>query len=478
MASRNRDPDDDRSHSSADPAHRGVALQSARVLNNRAQHSLNNDLIEEVPEYTNAADHRSAGQSLTEFTVSYLQGHLRPQGLVLIIALSRAGTTSTSIPGSVFATPDAARLRSTPKIDALLRKPPSHSVIFDLTIEHTAMRVMASPIRRGDHVEGTLIAASNLTTLNNDLHSQMMLVTAEGVAALLAAVLGGYLLIRRVLRVIVTVTDTAEEITGGDLSRRLHYQGPNDEVGRLARTVDGMLDRLDTAFSSQRQLLADVSHQLRTPLTVIRGHLDILNRGAIGSEEAAASITMVIDELDQLSLMIDRMLLLGQALEHDFLLEETFSLPALLSDVFDAAVFLADRDWQLGAVPAVIVRADRTKLRSALLNLLDNAVKATHTGQRISLSAIADVDADLVIAVTDTGRGLDPSERDAVMARFGRSDTPRYRGSGLGLAIVKAVAAAHNGHLELDSARGRGCTVRIVLPATRIQPASTTAGAQ
>lgn len=148
------------------------------------------------------------------------------------------------------------------------------------------------------------------------------------------------------------VADAAEEITvSGDLSRRLHYEGPDDEVGRLSRTVDGMLDRLETVFRDRAELLADVSHQLRTPLTIVRGHLEVLSHSGYGDpEEVAETVALVIDELDQLALMVERMLLLGQALERDFLVEEPVELPALLDEVLEASRFLGERDWVLGPV--------------------------------------------------------------------------------------------------------------------------------
>lgn len=447
-----------------------VAFQSARIFSNRAQQALNTDLTEEVPEFNNAADHRPANQSLEAFTVSYLQTHLRPQGLELVVALRGApGSGGVAAPSTVFTTAGAQQLRQAPQVINWLANPPVATTITDVTVRDVHMRVLAAPIVRSGHDVGTLIAASDLTALNSDLRTQLLLVGGEGAAALLAAVFGGYLLIRRVLKVITKVTDTAEEIASGDLSRRLHVEGPDDEVGRLARTVDRMLDRLEASFNAQSELLADVSHQLRTPLTVIRGHLDVLNRGAMADpDDAAASVALVIDELDQLALMVDRMLLLGQALERDFLMEEAISLPVLLAEVFDASRFLAERDWQLGDVPDVVITGDRIKLRGALLNLVDNAVKATSPGDVIGLRASL-VDDEIIIEVRDAGRGMDAAEREVVLGRFARSRSAHYRGSGLGLAIVKAVVEAHGGSVRLDSAPGAGSTVQLRLPAARLQ---------
>lgn len=456
----------------------GVAFQTDRAFDRRIQHELNSDLAEEVPEYSNAADFRPPGQRLDLFTITYLRTHFRPQRHALLIALQRSPVSQAA----VLATPEAEPLRSAPLVLGWLRRPPPQPVLTDVTAAGRNFRVFVSPISLNGQRVGTLVAAADLSSLERNRRNQLRMVLIEALVALGAAVVGGWLLLRRLLRVISQVTGTAEEITSGDLSRRLNFTGPDDELGRLARTVDRMLDRLEAAFVAQRELLSDVSHQLRTPLTVVRGHLDVLSRtGYREPAEVAETVALVIDELDQLSLMIERLLLLGQSLEPDFLAEQPVALADLLTDVHEAARFLGDRSWELGPVPAVAIRADRTKLRGALLNLADNSVKATVPGQLIRLDAWL-ADDGVVLQVSDTGRGLSAAEREVVVGRFVRVGGTDYRGSGLGLAIVQAVARAHGGRLELDSEPGRGCSVRIILPAERIvaeQPAgaATPAGA-
>ena len=451
----------------------GITVQSNLAFEKRSRQELNVDLQEEVPEYQNAASVRPAGEPLAQFASAYLKAHDSTQHHMLLIALGGPGVDRS--PAQVFSTPTAAALRTAPQVQAWIRSPPAKRILTDVTIGPTRYRMMASPVVVNGVRQGTLFAAYNLALLNQSVRSQLLSVSGESAAALVLAILGGYLLLRRLLRMISRVTTTAQEIAEGDLSRRLNFQGPDDELGRLARTVDAMLDRLQAAFGAQRQLLADVSHQLRTPLTVIRGHLDVLNRSHTKDPaEVSESVALVIDELDQLALLVERLLLLGQALEQDFLMDAPIAVRNLLVDVLDAARFLGRRDWQLGAVPDAVVVGDRAKLRGALLNLVDNAVRATEPGQRVRLEAQQRPGGELILQVNDSGRGMASEDREEVLGRFVRTRSADYRGSGLGLPIARAVAEAHGGRLELTSTLGLGCSVRIVLPAwrvTRSQPA-------
>jgi two-component system, OmpR family, sensor kinase len=290
------------------------------------------------------------------------------------------------------------------------------------------------------------------------------LAEVQAAIALFATALSSFLLLRHLMRIVGRVTDTAEDIAAGDLQRRINYQGADDEVGRLATTFDTMTERLSAAMTSQSQLLSDVSHQLRTPLTVARGHLEVLLRAdTTDHAEVTDTVSLVVDELHQATILVDRLTMLGRALEPDFLDLQPVDVRAFMADLFDAVTVLADRYWELGNLPDRVVTADATKLRGAMLNLIDNAVKATEPGDTIALSASLQPDS-LLLTVSDTGRGIPLDIQDEVFDRFRRSRNPHQRGSGLGLAIVKAVAETHRGSCLLSSTPGGGCQVSILLP--------------
>jgi signal transduction histidine kinase len=272
------------------------------------------------------------------------------------------------------------------------------------------------------------------------------------------------------LRTVGRITTTASAIESGDLERRLGDQGTDDEVGQLAATFDSMLDRLEAAMTVQRRLLSDVSHQLRTPLTVARGHLEVLARQeSAGMDEVRETVAVVTEELDHMRSLVERLLLLGRALEPDFLQVERLDLRTYLSDLFDSARVLADRDWRLSDVPDVVLEVDAAKLRGALLNLVDNAIKATGVGDTIAISAfLAGAHGDVALAVDDSGPGIPDDQRERVLERFSRLGGADREGSGLGLAIVTAVAEAHGGTFELGQSDLGGCRCTISLPGTLV----------
>jgi signal transduction histidine kinase len=339
-----------------------------------------------------------------------------------------------------------------------------------MTVDGADTLLLASPIHQGGATVGTLLVTSNLFHLHADQRRVLVLGVGEALVALVAAVAGAYLLLRRLLRTVGSITDTAASIESGDLDRRLGDQGTDDEVGKLAATFDAMLDRLQAAMVVQRRLLSDVSHQLRTPLTVARGHLEVLARQSHADmTEVRDTVAVVVDELDHMRALVERLLLLGRALEPDFLQVERLDLRSFLSDLSESAQVLAPRDWVLAPVPDAELEVDVAKLRGALLNLVDNAVGATTPVDTIEVRAVqSPTDGSLTLSVEDSGPGIPDDQLPTVLARFGRMGSADRDGSGLGLAIVAAVAEAHGGTFALGRSALGGCRAAITLPAARV----------
>jgi two-component system OmpR family sensor kinase len=438
-----------------------IIYQSDRLITQRLNRALTSDLTDEIQEYAGSAAERPAGQSLTSYTASWLRS--RGQGRVRVLLDLYQPALGPGAAGLTMTTPGAGFISTLPHVGSWLILAPSHQTLVTDRVPNGTFRILAGPLDVGGRTVGTYVAVASTSTLNSDRRDQLALAVFEGVLALLAAIGGGYLLLRRALRTVNNLTKAAEEARKGDLTQRVAYAGPDDEVGRLARTMDEMLAQLDTSFTAQRRLLADVSHQLRTPLTVARGHLEVLARSQSHPDtEQSETITLVIDELTQMSLMAERLLLLGQALEPDFLLKEPIDLSTLLDEVYDAAQVMATRHWILKPAPDITFCGDPSKLRGALLNLIDNAVKATNEDGTIEIGA--SVGRELTMEVADDGHGISAENQLRVFDRFRRFAATSAGGSGLGLAIVKAVAEAHGGRVELTSAAGQGCRVRIHLP--------------
>lgn len=264
----------------------------------------------------------------------------------------------------------------------------------------------------------------------------------------------------RILSPVRQVTRTARQISDTDLSQRIEVRGA-DEVSELTRTVNAMLDRLETAFRSQRDFVNDAGHELRTPITIVRGHLELLGNDPADLAEA---MPLVLDELDRMSRFVDDLLVLAKAQRLDFLHLETVDISALAGEIVSKARPLADRDWRLEGRGRARIVADRQRLTQAVMQLATNATQHTEPGDTIAIGSAVN-DGSVRFWVRDTGKGVPPAEQQRIFERFARaSGSHRGAGSGLGLAIVKAIAEAHHGSIELRSGLGAGATFTLVLP--------------
>ncbi len=437
-----------------------TAYETERAFANQSIDSTTRSLVSEVDSFSRATA-ATTPASLQPATVAYLQGRVLVQGESLMIGLRS---------GNRFGSAGSAPLLASSEVRSLLAGPPRTTTSYRMTLAGNDTLLLVSPIDQNGVTVGTLVVASDLAQLHADQRRVLVLAAGEAMVALVAAVAGAYLLLRRLLRTVGSITDAADSIESGDLDRRLGDQGTDDEVGRLAATFDSMLDRLQAAMVVQRRLLSDVSHQLRTPLTVARGHLEVLARQPRAEmQEVRETVAVVVEELDHMRALVERLLLLGRALEPDFLQMEHLDLRTFLSDLFDSARVLAPRRWSLSPVPDVVLEVDVAKLRGALLNLVDNAVGATGPNDAIELRATrSKVDGSLVLAVDDSGPGIPDHQLATVLERFGRLGSADREGSGLGLAIVTAVAEAHGGTFALGRSDLGGCRAALRLPGSRV----------
>ena len=339
--------------------------------------------------------------------------------------------------------------------------------------EEERLRVVTAPIV----FEGTLVGVLEVGQSRDDVTDPLgTLLAIMGVAypvTLALAVLGGIFLSRRALAPVDRVTDLARRISADDLSQRLDLDLPEDEIGRLARTFDEMIARLDEAFRRQRQFTADASHELRTPLTIMKGQLDVALQKERGPEEYRKVLQAVNDEVDRLVNLAGSLLTLTRA--------DARQVPLTLEDVRVADVVAgavehltptaAGKQIELSAESGngVAVNADEDLLIQLLLNLLDNAIKYTPEGGAVSVRWDRSAE-DVEIRVRDTGNGISQEHIPLIFDRFYRADEARSRvdgGAGRGLAISKWIAEAHGGSLGVESTLGSGSTFTIRLPIGR-----------
>jgi signal transduction histidine kinase len=322
---------------------------------------------------------------------------------------------------------------------------------------------LAVPLSGDGEVRGVFVVAYFLAGPRAEIDDSIRVSALVYGSVLLVAIGLAWLVAGRVLRPVRAVSETARELSETDLSRRIAVPDSNDEIAELARTFNAMLDRLEAAFGDQRRFLDDAGHELRTPITIIRGHVELESDDP---DERRATRSVVLDELDRMARIVDDLLLLARAERPDFLQPGDVDLDLLTTELFAKCQALAERDWRLAGTGLGVVRADRQRLTQAVMNLADNAVRHTGTGDVIELgSALGGGEA--AIWLRDSGPGVPLDQQDRIFERFTRDrEGGRRPGSaGLGLAIVRGIARAHGGRVALDSRPGRGATFTIVIPA-------------
>lgn len=288
---------------------------------------------------------------------------------------------------------------------------------------------------------------------------------------LLLAGVGGWFIAGRALQPIDKVTRTAQTIRGGELSQRIGHAGPDDEVGRLARTFDEMLDRLQTAFERERRFTADASHELRTPLTAIKGQIEVTLSRARSTADYEAALRRLEPQVDRLIRLTSNLLFIARmGLDLPASKPTRVELGGLLKTVIERMHPMADQRKQslvaeLAADLAVSGNADQ--LIRLFTNLLENAVKFTPPNGCITVRA-GRMGGEVVASVTDTGPGIPAADLPHLFERFYRTETDRSHktgGAGLGLSIASEIVHAHGGVLEAQSTLGAGTTFSIRLPA-------------
>ena len=324
-----------------------------------------------------------------------------------------------------------------------------------------AIEYLAVPFLVDGRPVGVFVVGTFRDLLQADTDAALV---AAAIVGLVMLVVGSLLAIRlaeHILAPVRLVTRTARSISETDLSQRIPIRG-YDEISELSSTFNDMLERLNSAFATQRRFINDAGHELRTPITVIGGHLELMGDDA---DDRRRTLELVSDELQRMSRMVDDLLTLARTEQPDFLRLRVVDLDELTIRMFDNARGLASRDWRFEGTAAGQATMDDQRLVQAVLQLTANAVQHTADGDLIALGSTVR-DGEVRFWVRDSGPGVLPEDRDRIFERFyrGRSGQSRSEGGGLGLSIVKAIAEAHDGRVELESAPRRGATFTVVVP--------------
>ena len=305
-----------------------------------------------------------------------------------------------------------------------------------------------------------IVVAYDLTAEQEEFSAVFVTYTGVAIAAFGIVGLAGWLVSGRLLRPVRILAASARRIGREDLSERIPVTG-NDDLSDMTRAVNEMLGRLETAFTSQRQLLDDVGHELRTPLTVVRGHLELMDTA--DPDEAAQVRVLVLDELDRMNRFVDDLMTLATADSPTFLKTGEVDLGRLTDDVFDKVLTLGDRQWRMAERAESEAHADAQRLTQAWLQLAANAVKFSENGSVIELGSQVEDD-EARLWVRDEGQGISAADLERIFDRFGQVSPGALPGAGLGLAIVSAIAQAHAGSVDCASQVGEGSTFTITIP--------------
>ncbi|MEV7396810.1 ATP-binding protein [Aeromicrobium sp. NPDC092404] len=326
-----------------------------------------------------------------------------------------------------------------------------------VTVDGSEYRVAVQPVKQGG-ATSAFVVTHDVTASREDLRGLMLTYALlAAVSVILIAGLASWIA-GRLLSPVRRLRDTARGITDGDLGGRLQVTG-HDDLSDLQRTFNDMLDRLESAFVTQRQLLDDAGHELRTPLTILRGHLEVLD--ASDPEDVAATRTLLLDETDRMSRLVNDLLMLAKARRPDFVTLQPTDAETLTHGVLDRVRALADRTWLLDGVARTAAALDGQRITQALLQLADNAARHTQAGDEIGIGSRLH-EGRLELWVRDTGPGVAPELRTEIFERFSRGENDD-EGFGLGLSIVRAIAEAHGGDVVLDDT-AVGATFRLRLP--------------
>lgn len=443
----------------------GVLLVSTiayAMVRNATTADLDSSLLREAQAYGAAMAPATAldQRGLLEASRAYLAGRATASGGLQPILLVRMQN------GKVLSNSNVL-LEKASENAQLLNPRTATKGFASLTYNQTAYRVAVVPVT---DTSGTVLAVFQAAAPTAGLSStNRQLALALGIACFAAIGLGTALsfgVAHRALRPLHEMAESASRVTHRSLTERTEYDGPADELGLLAKSLDSMLDRLEASFGEQRRFVADASHELRTPIAIIRGNLDIIRQPWSDDSEREESLRIIDDEVCRMQRLLDDMLALARSDSPARRPFQPLELSSLLAEAIAKARSLGSRRITVSCSTALWVLGDPDALEQALLNVMRNAVQHTVPDGEISVSCSAERE-HARIEISDDGPGLKPEDAERVFDRFYRASGPRPSdsgGSGLGLSITRRLLEQHSGSIEAVADGDSGATFVIRVP--------------
>lgn len=348
-----------------------------------------------------------------------------------------------------------------------------HAVFRDVSDERLSempLRMISFPFEIDTHTYYVLQFATTRKDVDETLNMLLMVFLNGDPILLVVSFFGGYFLVNRTLSPVRTVVASAKKITAEDLSLRLPSVGSKDEIGELVDTFNGMIARLDGSFRKIKQFSSDVSHEFKSPLTIIRGEIDVALRKSRLKQDYIDTLGSVGEEVEALQRIIDNLLFLaGTEAEGEQLPFETVALHKIVLEVFEIIQKMAKEKnigFVLKEIQTIDIQGEASLLKRVFFNLFENAVKYSDNGGKVEI-LLENESNTAVFSIKDTGIGIPGNEIPFIFDRFYRVDRARSRrmgSAGLGLSIAKRIVRLHNGKIDVTSTPGEGSTFVVSLP--------------
>lgn len=442
-----------------------ITVVESFILSARLNERVDAELAHEVREFRAfvnghrpSTDHTRSG--VRELFVSVLRNQVPDQHQTLLALVDGVPFRRTAIEPPARLDTDSALVAEF----AAAHRP----AYGDATTAAGHVRYVTVPVTvEGDPAHGVFVVATFTEDERAEIGDAIRMEAFLGLSALFVAAGVGWVFAGRLIAPLLLLRDTARSISESELTARIAVHD-EDEISQLATTFNAMLDRLEESFATKRQFMDDTGHELRTPITIILGHLELIDDDPVARRR---TIDVAIDELHRMNRIVEELLMLAQARRPDALRPGDIVLPELIEEVYVKASALAPRRWLLELADDTlpwVLHGDRQLLTQALIQLAQNAAQHTKEHARIWIGGRAH-DGIAELWVRDSGSGVPPAEQERIFERFARGGRARGSGgAGLGLAIVKAIAEAHHGQVTLDNRPGNGATFTLKIPLHKV----------
>ncbi len=452
----------------------GILMLSAILLYGALAHRVNQDVDDELMQQATLIVNRLENSHFYSWS-SHLNTFARHfQGPMELV----------SINGLVLFTSDHTLIEhgGNNVSQALARAFGQNKITFTSTqslLQKSNIRIIAMPIHLGGEVSAVILLGKSTSDISAIFRLMFIIGGILGLAMMILSALAGYFMAKKALDPIQEISSTARAVAAGDLSRRLESRSQDKEIRFLVNVLNKMFEDLEASFRAQRRFTADASHELRLPLTILKGEIEVALRHPRSCEEYEHILRQQLETIERIQRIVNDLLTLARADAGQLeLIQEPIDLSLLLREVGQQHLILFASHHitlDMHITEGMEIVGDAAHLERVLLNLLNNAYKYAPEHSTITLSGHVDQEQWAVISIRDEGPGIPPEQQALLFDRFYRADDARCRkegeGAGLGLSICKRIVDAHGGTITVQSTPGKGATFIVRLPLAGPDPA-------